>query len=298
MRTWTIAATLTSVTALLLTAVPAHAAKPPRARIAYVGIYPNVGIYSVDLFGGHRLRLTPKGVAAARPTWTPSGNQVTYLVNSAGEGYRTVRSMRANGSGKRTLLSGGRFRHFFDLAWAPQGRRMAVTMENSAATVHDVAIYTPKSRKLVRLHLFDGTRWIPTNIDWSHDGRRLVFSAYRISQSNPHELDGSELWTVRPNGAGLRRLTNTPRYEFSPVWAPRDKRLAFDVGLNCGAVVIANPDGTLRRRLPADCAGRPDWSPDGDRLVVRIGEEIALIRTDGTGRKALAHGYDPAWRPR
>ena len=120
---------------------------------------------------------------------------------------------------------------------------------------------------------------------------------------NPHEIANSELWTIRPNGTGLRRLTNTPTYEFAPVWSPVGNRIAYQEGISCPAVVVANADGTRPRRVPGDCVGDPDWAPGGGRLVVtlddiRSANNITLIRPDGSDRRDLTHGFDPAWRPR
>ena len=271
-RTWSTGLVLTTVAALFLTAVPADAArKPPRDRIAYVGTDgrdPQRGLERSTPPAADR-----EGCDAASPTWAPSGNQIAYLrvVNGGDFGspyvYRDLRVMRPNGKGKRTLLTGGQNRSFADLAWAPGGRRIAVTMQNRAESVHDVAIYTVKSRTLVRLRLFEGTDWIPSDIDWSPDGQRLIFSAYQFEVGNPHEIATSELWTVRPNGTGLRQLTNTAALEFAPVWAPDGQRIAYSEGFNCATVVIANADGTPRRRVPG-CKGGPDWAPGGGRLVV------------------------------
>ena len=298
-RTWTIALVV-SVAAVLLTAVPSQAAKAPRARIAYA----NGGIHSVDLNGRHHLRLTPKTVEAAEPTWSPAGDRIAYLTTRQGDGHSTLRVMRPNGTHKRTLLRGSQARDFLDLSWAPRARRIAVTMENPGGTIGDVGIFSLRTHKLVRLHVLSGKGWHPTGIDWSPDGTRLLFSAYMLDPGNPHELANAELWTIRPNGTGLRRLTNTPTYEYSPAWAPHGKRIAYQEGINCPSisVVIANADGSHPRRVPAGCGGDPDWAPGGDRLVYAahgpVSGRIALIRPDGTGRTIIASGREPAWRPR
>jgi len=301
-RVWATAFVAATASAALLVAVPAEAAKAPRARIAYVGAYPNVGILSVDLNGRHRQRLTPKGQYAARPTWTPSGDRIAYLVGGM-DVYSQVRVMRPNGTRKRTMLRGGRVRGFLDVAWAPQARRIAVTTQHYDGSAGGVAVYSLKTHKLVGLRVLSGTGWRPSLVDWSPDGTRLIFSAYYVPASNPHDITNADLWSVRPNGTGLRRLTNSPGvYDGAPVWAPRGKRIAYSQGWDCSTVVIANADGTGPRSIPGGCKGDPDWSPGGTHMAVSFrgtgNPYVSRIRTDGSGRVNLAHGYDPAWRPR
>ncbi len=300
-RAWTVALVVPTVAAVLLTAIPTHAAKPPRPRIAYVGLSPAGGIHSVDLNGRHHQRLTPKGVAqVSAPTWSPSGNRIAYLTRPQGDGYANIRVMRPNGRSKQTLLRGSPVRSFFDLAWAPRARRIAVTMQNQAQTANDVAVYSRKTHRLVPLRALSGTGWQPADIDWSPDGKLLIFSAYLVDPTNPHELAGYDLWTIRPSGTGLRRLTNTPAWEFAPVWSPDGRRIAYSVGPGCTGVVIANADGTSPRRVPGSCMGGAHWAPGGGRLVITLRDHnnISLIRLDGSERKHVAFGYDAAWRPR
>jgi Tol biopolymer transport system component len=292
-RARTVALVAPTVAAVLLAAVPAQAAKAPRARIAYAA----GGIHTVDLNGHHRKRLTPKGVAAARPTWSPSGNQIAYLTKPQGEGYANLRLMRANGTHKRTLLQSGIDRVLYDVAWAPGARRVAVALENRAEGVGDVAVYTLKTHKLVRLHVLSGTEWRPLYVDWSPDGKRLIFAAY-LTNGNPHEIVNFDLWTIRPNGTGVHQLTNTPEFEQAPVWGPAGNRIAYSVGFGCRAVFIANADGTQPHQVPGGCTGDPDWAPGGGRLVVTSGSKITLTRPDGSQRKNLGSGRQGAWRPR
>jgi Tol biopolymer transport system component len=300
-NSWSTTILVAAIAALVLAAAPSHAAKAPRARIAYVASSDGA-IHSVDLDGRHRQRLSATGAGASRPTWSPSGARIGYLVNPQGEGRATLRVMRANGTHRQTLIRGTQGREFLDLTWAPGGRRIALTMQNEGS-LHDIAIYDLRSHKLVRLHVLSETGWRPSYIDWSSDGKRLVFSAYLLDdQGNPHDVLADDLWSVRADGTGVQRLTSTPLYETKPVWSPEGKRIAYEEGGSCPTVVIANADGTPRRRIPNMCAGDPDWAPGGARLVVTrrsaSGRIVSLVRPDGTGRTDVARGWDATWRPR
>jgi Tol biopolymer transport system component len=72
-----------------------------------------------------------------------------------------------------------------------------------------------------------------------------------------------ELFSVRPDGSRLQRLTHDPAYHSEPAWSP-DGRLIASVGT--GGIVVRTPNGSVVRRvaIPVDgTIAEVDWSPDG-----------------------------------
>jgi Tol biopolymer transport system component len=96
------------------------------------------------------------------------------------------------------------------------------------------------------------------NPDWSPDGERIVFNSSFEGQGAP------EIYTVRPDGIGLRRVRRERRsYSFEPVWSPDGTRIAMvhgDLG-TAPKIWTMRPDGgdlrqiTFGPRLDL----RPDW---------------------------------------
>jgi Tol biopolymer transport system component len=125
----------------------------------------------------------------------------------------------------------------------------------------------------------------------------------------------SSIYTVRPDGSGLRRLTVPPTRQqlggdSGPVWSPDGRRIVFERDLTYWgadrfrlAEVFAS--GGLGRQLtkgPYDAM--PTFSPTGRRIAfVRLtGATVALYTIDRRGRHAarlLSDGLDitPAWSP-
>lgn len=122
---------------------------------------------------------------------------------------------------------------------------------------------------------------------WSPDGRRIVFSG---------ELAGNrDLYVVNRDGSGLRRLTSSPKLDREPAWSRRGE-IAFVRGR---VLYRIRPDGSGLERL--DRRGRrPDWSPDGRRLVFSHERRLFLLGRDGRGYRRLLRrglGMYPAWSP-
>jgi Tol biopolymer transport system component len=307
---WT--AMLAVISTALVVMVPAagYATRPgPRDRIAFHTDPESFGqVYTVDVRGKHRRQLTREGDALpawhSRPVWSPHGKRLLYLRGVDDDGTQDVWLMGARGRHKKLLLRGGNVRDFMDMSWAPRARRIALVTVGFYSDRHDLAVFSMKTHKLTALHVFRSSRWNAVDVDWSPDGRRLVFSAWEDTGASPPPYD---LFSIRPNGTDPRRLTATPEQsETGAVWSPNGTRLAYARFSNgCDSVVISAPNATHARKVPSRCSTHsPSWAPDGHRLVVGTsrsgygGDNIVVMRLDGSHRKVVGRGFEPAWRPR
>jgi hypothetical protein len=118
-------------------------------------------------------------------------------------------------------------------------------------------------------------------IDIGELGGRIVFD------------DVEDVFSMRPDGTGVRAVTTSEGPEFDAAWSPdgqfvvyRDSRRGINED---DEIVVARADGTEPRDLtnhPANDWG-PDWSPDGQWIVFnsdRDGGALRgyLVRPDGT----------------
>lgn len=97
----------------------------------------------------------------------------------------------------------------------------------------------------------------------SPDGSRLLFESDRTGNW--------EIYTMRPDGTDLVRLTDNPAPDVTPIWSPDGKRIVFASERDAGdsEIYVMNADGSGQRRLtrqPGDDS-HPHWSPDGARIV-------------------------------
>jgi WD40 repeat protein len=122
----------------------------------------------------------------------------------------------------------------------------------------------------------------------------------------------SDLFTIRPDGSGLMRLTSGRDVDDDPAWSPGGRWLAFSRTSRDSKVTSVYLVGERggKPRLLLRGARSPEWSPDGRRVaVVRSGRSCArycprardLWTVGSAGRDprlALAGAWWGDWRPR
>ncbi len=167
-------------------------------------------IYVVEADGGSR-RLV---LAATRnypdhtfrtalfcPTFSPDGAQIAYF-DGMGDWGNSLRVMKADGTGVRVLIE-QEFGHVNDLAWSPDGSRLAfhalygggiwiVGLDGSGLTEVSQGGAAP--------------RWSPT-------GRQLAFQS------------AGGIWVINSDGSGLRQVAPVGG---KPVWSPDGSRIAYE----------------------------------------------------------------------
>jgi Tol biopolymer transport system component len=119
------------------------------------------------------------------PAWSRDGRRIAW---SCGDG---VCVMNADGKRKRRVMDGGDAP-----AWAPDGKRLVLA--GTGATGGPALYIVRIGRAPVRLT--DGVRGGDTDPDWSPDGRWIVFE-------RDFGRKTTDLFLIRPDGSGLRRLT-------------------------------------------------------------------------------------------
>jgi Tol biopolymer transport system component len=141
--------------------------------------------------------------------------------------------------------------------------------------------------------------------EWSPGGTLVTFTRDMTTST----VDGGEdIFTIKANGSGAKRLTNTVASDYSSVFSPDGSRIAFTSERSGNPEIYTmNIDGSGVRRLTNHPAydSQADWSPDGSRIAFvssRSGQtEIYTMKPDGTGVQRLTNragsDFAPSWSP-
>ena len=145
---------------------------------------------------------------------------------------------------------------------------------------------------------------------WSPDGRWIAFIDSRnVPKGHPCLSDDDkacpdELYVIRADGTGERRITPPAPNTASPAWSPDTSRLVVERG--AFLYVVGRNGNGLRRLTKArfDDEGSASWSPDGRRIAFQAAEDIYLSDegsrvTKLTNRRGRRIGPcdSPHWSP-
>src|SRR5918997_2692652 len=162
------------------------------------------------------------GTLHLAPALSPDGSQVAYFSEKDFYFVDLYLADGTTGKVKRRILKSGvssnyeTYRFLNSQAnWSPDGKYLAFAAKRGARDdIVIVDVERNKQVKAIELKL-SGV----TTPAWSPDGQQLVFTGY----------DGglSDLFTVKRDGSGLRRLTQDKYADLHPVWSPDGRTLAF-----------------------------------------------------------------------
>jgi A/G-specific adenine glycosylase len=165
-------------------------------------------------------------------------------------------------------------------------------LDNSKASFQEIYESRADGSHIVRLTHgpgFDGSG------SYSSDGSRVAFASQRDGQFKIYVMDRK--------GRRQNRLTKSLDFEYSPVFSPKGRNIAYETHPNNStSVQIATSDIYGKNIVPLtahDGINRdPSWSPDGTKIIFSSNREdgksfnLFLVTTDGKCLKKITGGIE------
>jgi Tol biopolymer transport system component len=163
---------------------------PDGKRIAYVG---DDGVLVADADGRETRRLS--SIDSDTPTWSPDGK--TIAVVDATSPTAGVRLLPVSGGKPRRVIRGAQ-----EAVWSPDGKWLALAVSHGRHW--DLFVARGDGSQLRRLTFGPSTVDV-RDLRWTPAGDRVVF--VRVGALTPGELELAEVWSIEPDGSGLREVT-------------------------------------------------------------------------------------------
>jgi Tol biopolymer transport system component len=241
-------------------------------------------------------RLSSGAFSDSHPEWSPDHTRIAFIRVSHNGLSDALWTMLANGGGQRALTHGTSVTE--EPSWSPDGTTIVYRGSANGGRTFDLFAIPAAggtARNITRNPAGVGA----LDPDWSPDGALIVFQRTKTGSGA-----GTGLYTIRPDGTGLKRLTVGG---MDPAWSPNGKKIAaaFPDPASGGRIELytLNANGTGRKRItsgPESTA--PAWSPGGSQLAFVRGSQIALIGATGGRVKqvtrplsGLAFVDTPSW---
>jgi TolB protein len=194
------------------------AAQPPR-RISFAragGVVPGtMQLFISDSDGSdeHLLLAAPHDDYDA--VWAPDGKSIVFTSDRNGSG--DLFRVNPDGSGLTQLTTDPAYDD--QAAFSPDGRRLAFvsTRGGGYADIWTLDIATMRAKALTS---GPGGDYRPA---WSPDGKWIAFSSSRgitapFSEGRWERLQLAEIYLIRPDGSGMKKVTGTGGFCGSPKW--------------------------------------------------------------------------------
>jgi Tol biopolymer transport system component len=208
---------------------------PDMASIAFARHF-DVWVMAAD--GRQERDLTPLAGQQTDPAWSQDGSQIAYSSTGADVSPGGIWIMDADGSDQHVVpnTKGGAWP-----SWSPDGKNI---MFSSPPRGYSLYTVSPDGSNLQLLRKPRGSRAEDFEPAWSPDGSHVAFIEVSETgeQSGIIQLSGASarletffrpianVFVIRRDGTGLRRITNDRGLDADPSWSPNSKKIAYGRG--------------------------------------------------------------------
>ncbi len=292
---------------------PAFATLPGGAgRIAFeTGRSDEFDIWSMNPNGSSKKRLTTSAAEDHSPAWAYAG--IVFSQNPIGGGNGDIWRMNFDGSHKVRLTSTPDISET-DPAWSPDAEvpLSAIRVVFASSKTGGGDLYTVRASDGGNLTRITSSKKPDFQPDWSIGNSTFPHGRIAFVSTRSGNAD---IYVMKPDGTGLKRLTFNTASDSQPTWDPDAKRIAF-VSDRDGdnEIFVMNADGTHLKQITHNGANDqgPVWSPEcgPGSTTCRIAFmsnrdassfEIYTMKPDGSNVLRLTHdgfvdGF-PTWEP-
>ncbi len=295
-----------------------------------IAFYGQVGfqneLFTMKPDGSSRTNISNDPGNDFQPVFSPDGTKIVFASSRIGS-KDDIWVMDASGANpvRITDLSGGAE----SPDWQPLGSEPPVPVERPKKIENDLIVFSsnrigpgnPEGDAEIFVMTAIGTKLKQLTFNngladlspaWSPFGKKIAFS-----RLPPGGTTNSDIFTMNPDGTGLRRLTSSIEPDSNPIHSPNARRIAWVRRIATGAssdadILAMDVDGANKVNLTnsVEEEDSPTWGVDSRRLafvryvgVCCVNPDIFIMDADGSNQVNITNTseetdeIEPAWSP-
>ena len=231
------------------------AGAPDPQKIVFARVFPNagqIGLFIADADGNNERPLVGLGEIDYDPVWSPDGRSIVFTSdrNGSADLYR----VKPDGTGLERLTDNAAYDD--QAAFSPDGKQLVFVTTRNGGTA-DLWTLDLQSKQAKALTSGPGGDFRPA---WSPDGKWIAFSSDRgstmpMGRGRWEHIQLADIYLVRPDGTGLKRITEHGNFCGSPRFSADSRRLI---------AYCMDADDTLESRRPSP---RPENEKDPRQTI-------------------------------
>ena len=276
--------------AVILSVGAVSAAQETPQKIVFARVFPNagqVGVFVARADGSDERPLLIGSNIDYDPVWSPDGS--TILFTSDREGSADLFRVNLDGTRLERLTDSPAYDD--QAAFSPDGKQLVFVTTRVDATA-DLWTMDLANRRAKALTSGAGGDFRPS---WSPDGQWIAFSSDRggklaYGRGRWEALQRADLFVIRPDGSGLKRITEPGNFCGSPKWSADSRQViayCMTAEQTLGVRLAVPAPGHDTRLLSFDVAtgaSREVTSGPGVKFnPAFVGSTVAYIRKDSPG---------------
>ena len=270
---------------------------------------PQAELFISNADGSMERALTPPGSVDYNPSWSSKGDWIVFTSERAGPA--DLFRVHPDGTGLERLSDNAAFND--QAAFSPDGGKI-VFVTTRAAGFANLWILDLDSHRAAALTTGSGGDFRPA---WSPDGKWIAFSSDRgsslpLAKGRWEHLQLVDIYLIRPDGSGLRRISDRGNFCGGPKWTSDSKNvIAYcmsaeetwkyraDAPQGDTRLVKINIGTAKATPMPAGTGVKifPSVLPSGEIAYVRRDKPQGVFYASGKPGPAGSDVYSPSWSP-